>query len=54
MDFDKLIIAVQKVGIIPITLGWLAWEFHNYVAQQVATNQLIVATLQELVRMHIK
>lgn len=54
MDLDKLAAFISKVGIIPAMLGWLAYEFHGYIAQQVTYNQQMLYLMQRLIDLHTK
>ena len=61
MDYDKLVLLFQKVGLIPMTIGWLAWELHNLVARvaagveaQAIASQQMVYLMQRLIDLHTR
>jgi hypothetical protein len=47
MDTDKIIMFVNKVGLMPAGLMWLAWEVHRMVDRIVETQTAIVTNQQQ-------
>jgi hypothetical protein len=61
MDYDKLAAIFQKVGFMPMAVGWLAWELHTFVAKvaesvaaQLVNQQQMVYLMQRLIDLHTK
>lgn len=56
---NTLTSAYQKIGIMPLTVGWLAWELHTFVGNvadsvtaMVITQQQLAQLMQQLIDLH--
>ena len=54
MDFDKMAAFITKIGLVPATLAWLAWELHNFVQGVMDTQKVMATLLQKLIEMHTR